>query len=109
MSAAICGDSPDVASLIRATDVEPASSGELHDVKAAVVIRAVDQACGIDEDIGALDHLGAVGPAIHHARGPRRHQRSDFLRPVLVANIEYAKASILIGGENAIRAHEAPR
>ena len=57
---------------------------------AAVVIGAVDQACGIDEHVGGLDHLGTVGPVVHQARGRRRHQRARLLRSILIANIEHA-------------------
>src|SRR5262249_6662184 len=85
-----------------------ASVVEFDDVEAGVVVGAVEEAGGIDEHVGGLDDPRAIGPVIHHARGRRRHQCADFVRPVRITDIEGPHARILVGGKDQLRADEAP-
>src|SRR5258708_37300754 len=86
-----------------------ASAVEFEDVEPAVVVGAVDQAAGIDEDVGGLDHLRAIRPVVDHARRRRRHQRANFLGPIWVADVEHAHSRVLIGGKGQFRAYETAR
>src|SRR5262245_3001148 len=79
------------------------SSAVFQDEEPGVVVRAVDQAARVHEDVGGLDDAGAVGPMVHHARRRRRHPGADLVRPELIANVEHPHAGVLVGGKDDAR------
>src|SRR5947207_3100933 len=79
---------------------------ELHDIETTVVIGGVDEASGIDENVGGLNHPCTIGAVVHHACRCRWYERADLLRPVWIANVEHADPGILIRGKDQLGAHE---
>src|SRR5215217_6896866 len=87
--------------------VSVASPAELEDIKARVVVRAVDQAARVDEHVRRLDDLRPIWPVINEASGGGGHERTNLVRSILIADIEHAHAGVLVGRENQVGANEA--